>query len=202
MFVFPFSRYQADWQRSRDADLGRQPALHRHWGLIGEPATKWRSNAEVGYGLPAGRFVGTPSVGVGTSQYGRDYRFGYRLGLLERGALDFDLKVSGTRRESAMTPEPDPAACRIIRVVGESMEPTLPDGSAILIHVGSTERRDSKIFVVQIGDELIVKRLLNDPKAGWLLFSDNPDKTAWPTRPWPDDAAIVGEVKWLGRTFT
>ena len=27
-------------------------------------------NAEVGYGLPAGRFVGTPSVGVRTSQTG------------------------------------------------------------------------------------------------------------------------------------
>ena len=64
-------------------------------------------NAEVGYGLPAGRFVGTPSVGVGTSQYGRDYRLGYRLGLLERGALDFGLDVSGMRRESTMTPEPD-----------------------------------------------------------------------------------------------
>jgi hypothetical protein len=57
--------------------------------------------------IPAGRFVGTPSVAVGTSQYGRDYRFGYRLGLLERGALDFGLDVSGTRRESTMTPEPD-----------------------------------------------------------------------------------------------
>ena len=56
-------------------------------------------NAEVGYGLPAGRFLGTPSAGVGTPQYGRDYRFGYRRGLLGRGALDFDLEVSGTRRE-------------------------------------------------------------------------------------------------------
>ena len=64
-------------------------------------------NAEVGYGLPTGRFVGTPNVGIGTSQYGRDYRFGYRLGLLERGALNFGLNVAGTRRESTMTPVPD-----------------------------------------------------------------------------------------------
>ena len=39
-----------------------------------------RLDAEVGYGLPVGRrFVGTPTVGVGTSAHGRDYRLGYRL---------------------------------------------------------------------------------------------------------------------------
>ena len=52
-------------------------------------------NAKVGYRVQAGRLVGTPSVGVGTSQYGHDYR----LGLLEPGALDIGLDVSGTRRE-------------------------------------------------------------------------------------------------------
>ena len=36
-------------------------------------------NAEVGYGLPVGRFVGTPRVGFATSDYGRDYRLGYNL---------------------------------------------------------------------------------------------------------------------------
>ena len=67
-----------------------------------------RLDTEVGYGLPIGRrFVGTPSVGVRTSQYGRDYRLGYRPGLLERAALDFGLDAAGTRRESTMTLEPD-----------------------------------------------------------------------------------------------
>ena len=34
-----------------------------------------RLDGEVGYGLPVGsRFVGTPRVGFGTSEYGRDYR--------------------------------------------------------------------------------------------------------------------------------
>ncbi len=45
-----------------------------------------RVDAEVGYGLPVGaRVVGTPRVGVATSQYGRDYRVGYGLGVLDRG---------------------------------------------------------------------------------------------------------------------
>ena len=60
-------------------------------------------NAEVGYGLPVGaRFVGTPRVGLATSQYGRDYRFGYGLGVLEQESLSFELGVDAQRRESPM----------------------------------------------------------------------------------------------------
>ena len=94
-----------------------------------------------------------------------------------------------------------PAMCRIIRVVGESMEPTLPDGCAILINRDSQVPRDGKIFVIRIGDELVVKRTVKDPEAGWLLLSDNPNKRAWATRPWPEDAEIIGEVKWVGRSL-
>ena len=56
-------------------------------------------------------------------------------------------------------------------------------------------------FAIRTGDELIVKRLALDQKLGWLLESDHPDRTKWPTKPWPDDAAIVGEVRWVGRSL-
>ena len=48
-----------------------------------------RSRAEVGDGLPVGRrFVGTPTVGVGTSAHGRDDRLGDRLsGARQPGSL-------------------------------------------------------------------------------------------------------------------
>ena len=92
--------------------------------------------------------------------------------------------------------------CRIVRVAGEAMEPTLPDGALILINTESTERRDGRIYVLRIGEEMLVRRLIHDPDADWLLHSDNPDKAAWPTQPWPKNAITVGEVRWLGRTFT
>ena len=59
-----------------------------------------------------------------------------------------------------------PAICRIIRVTGESMEPTLPDGCAILIDLASKNQKDGKIFGIRIGDELVVKRTVLDPDAG------------------------------------
>ena len=65
-----------------------------------------RVDAEVGYGLPVGaRFVGTPRVGLTTSPYGRDYRVGYGLGVLEQGQVSFELGVDAQRRESPMQGE-------------------------------------------------------------------------------------------------
>ncbi len=62
-----------------------------------------RVDAEVGYGLPLGaRFVGTPRVGLTTSPYGRDCRFGYGLGALEQGKVSFELGVDAQRRETPM----------------------------------------------------------------------------------------------------
>ena len=62
-----------------------------------------RLDGEVGYGLPVGsRFVGTPRFGVGTSEYGRDYRLGYSLGALGGEGTAFELGVEAHRRESPM----------------------------------------------------------------------------------------------------
>ena len=91
--------------------------------------------------------------------------------------------------------------CRIVRVAGEAMEPTIPDGGLILINTEGTEHRDGRIYVLRIGEEVLVRRLIHDPEADWLLHCDNRDKVAWPTLPWPENAITVGEVGWLGRTF-
>ena len=62
-----------------------------------------RLDGEVGYGLPVGsRFVGTPRVGFSTSEYGRDYRVGYALGVLDREGLKSELGVDAQRREGPM----------------------------------------------------------------------------------------------------
>ena len=62
-----------------------------------------RLDTEVGYGLPIGsRFVGTPRAGVRTSEYGRDYRIGYGMQVLEQGKLNLQLGVDAERRESPL----------------------------------------------------------------------------------------------------
>ena len=94
-----------------------------------------------------------------------------------------------------------PKNCRVIEVVGESMEPTLADGCSILIDLSSSDPYPKGLFVMRTEDELIVKRLMHDQEAGWLLVSDNPDKKTYPTRPWRSDTRILAEVKWQGGGF-
>ena len=92
--------------------------------------------------------------------------------------------------------------CRVIGVIGESMEPTLAEGCSILVNHASRRRHLGHIYVVRTGDGLVVTRAGRDSSGAWLLVSDNPDKLTWPNRPWPPDAEIVGEVRWAARTLT
>ena len=90
----------------------------------------------------------------------------------------------------------DARRCHIMGVVGESMEPTLPDGCSILVNGENRDLEDGKVFVIRTGDELLVKRTLKH-KTGWLLSSDNPDKRTWPTMAWAGNEQAVGEVRWV-----
>ena len=74
----------------------------------GGPAPSSRFDADFGYGLPVGsRLVGTPKLGIGTSERARDYRLGYQLTLLQDAAVRFELGVDATRREALRQGEED-----------------------------------------------------------------------------------------------
>ena len=88
--------------------------------------------------------------------------------------------------------------CRVIGVKGESMEPVLPDGCSILVDHNRRHRRVGHIFVVRGEDGLVVKRAGKGEDGRWLLLSDNP---LWKPLPWPGNAEIIGEVKWMARTL-
>ncbi len=71
-------------------------------GLGGRrPAAGARFDTELAYGLPVGgRLVGTPLFGIRTSATSRYYQLGYKLAVLQRGAMNFELGVAAQRRES------------------------------------------------------------------------------------------------------
>ena len=62
-----------------------------------------RLDARVGYGMALldGHFTGTPELGLGLSEAGRDWRLGWRLGLAETKRVAFNLRLEGTRWEPA-----------------------------------------------------------------------------------------------------
>ena len=91
----------------------------------------------------------------------------------------------------------NPNQADVIKVTGDSMEPTLPDGCSILVDHARKTRRKGRIYVLQSEEGPIVKRAGRE-KSGWQLISDNP---YWPPAPWPGDAQVVGEVIWVARTL-
>ena len=93
----------------------------------------------------------------------------------------------------------DPKQCVIIRVAGESMEPTLMDGASILVDRNRTRRRAGHIYVIRTDDGLVAKRLVRDEASTWFLNSDYPK---WPPIPWSNDMEIIGQILWTARTLT
>ena len=92
----------------------------------------------------------------------------------------------------------DPEQSNIIRVRGASMEPTLPDGCSILVDRKRREPQDGRIYVMRTMDGLVVKRVGRDEEGNWRIESEHP---GWPPVPWSDTTEIVGEVRWVARTF-
>ena len=68
-----------------------------------------RLELRLGYGVAAfgDRFTGTPELGVGLSPESRDYRLGWRLGLVPGGPSSFELGIEATRTEPAADAEPE-----------------------------------------------------------------------------------------------
>jgi phage repressor protein C with HTH and peptisase S24 domain len=93
-----------------------------------------------------------------------------------------------------------PEDLSMIKVQGDSMEPTLSDGDDLLVDAGdSIGRLRDGIYVLRREDTVIVKRVAVNPFARKAMIkSDNP---AYPD--WPDcDLAtldVVGKVVWAGR---
>ena len=92
----------------------------------------------------------------------------------------------------------DATLAAIIGVRGESMEPTLPHGSAILVDRGRRRRRVGSIYVVRSEDGLLVKRAGKADSGEWQLVSDHLE---WPAVPWPARAEVIGQVRWMARTL-
>ena len=101
----------------------------------------------------------------------------------------------------ALTPAKS-ASLSIVRVLGDSMEPTLSDGDEVLVDASDhgARLRDG-IYVLRTDDVLAVKRIAIKPGARQItVASDNP---AYPT--WNDmdrsEVHVVGRVIWFGRAL-
>ena len=87
-----------------DALLGRETLAGLAANDNGDTtASAGRLEAELGYGIAMfdGGFTGTPHLGVGLTETGRDYRLGWRLTSARRGDPGFEINLDATRSEAA-----------------------------------------------------------------------------------------------------
>lgn len=95
-----------------------------------------------------------------------------------------------------------PERLAIIRAKGDSMEPTISNNEKILISLCNGESLRDGIYVLRIGESLLVKRLQFDPFGGLKIISDNPvygEQVV--TKEQRQDVHIVGRVVRVGKKF-
>jgi phage repressor protein C with HTH and peptisase S24 domain len=79
-----------------------------------------------------------------------------------------------------------------INVTGESMNPTIKEGSIILIDRGKTTYQEGKIFALNVSGNLFIKRLVMNTRNGYDLISDN--NLIAPQSVNIDEVVIVGKI--------
>lgn len=127
------------------------------------------------------------AVGLGSSAEAQDYAETHKL----------KFRAESLRRKGLR-----PQALCVFYGVGESMEPRIRSGDAVLFDTADTRPRDGYIFVVQLGSEINVKRceILDDAV---YFRSDNPaGDHSWRKPKRMDNAkcpiTILGRVRWIG----
>ncbi len=91
--------------------------------------------------------------------------------------------------------------CSVIRARGDSMSPTIPDAALLIIDHSQSEVSNGCIMVINVGDDLLVKRVRRRLDGLIDLISDNP---AYPPETIGADRIqqlrIVGRVVYFCRT--
>jgi phage repressor protein C with HTH and peptisase S24 domain len=96
-----------------------------------------------------------------------------------------------------------PERLALIHVRGESMVPTLAPGDVILVERNHGATVSDGVYVIRMGEALLVKRVQLLPEGALMVTSDNPAYQPFRVslREPQADFAIVGRVVWAGRRF-
>lgn len=85
-----------------------------------------------------------------------------------------------------------------VTVDGSSMEPTIPDGSTVLINMRAKSILPGKIYAFRLDGQLLIKRLYHDSRGTVTARSDNPEFDDLRISDDCADFEILGRAFWMG----
>lgn len=117
-------------------------------------------------------------------------------GLMPDDSADFQCAF---RRDWIKKRGGKPANMSLIKVSGDSMEPTLLSGDLVMVdHSRTIVTHQGGIYAIAIGSEIMIKRIQDlFPQNKLRILSDNPHYE--PIDADPDQVKINGKVIWFGR---
>ncbi len=90
----------------------------------------------------------------------------------------------------------------IITAKGDSMSPTINDGSILLINTNYKRVESGRVYAIAVDDQVRVKRLFIGIGGDCRIVSDNPNKMLYPDETISPEILeklhIIGRVVWMG----
>jgi Predicted transcriptional regulator len=91
---------------------------------------------------------------------------------------------------------------KIFEVAGDSMTPTLDDGDMIMVNTTEKDVQTGRVYLLRIGEDLMVKRLETRPGGVMMIRSDNPDYDDIPVNLHEvTDVEVFGRMVWSCREY-
>lgn len=90
---------------------------------------------------------------------------------------------------------------RVVACRGDSMAPTIPEDSTLLVDISQNNFVREGIYVIRLDGHLFAKRLQRGQGGAILVISDNTMYSPIPVLPGQKDLQIIGKVVWLGHTM-
>ena len=91
---------------------------------------------------------------------------------------------------------------KIFEVAGDSMEPLLSDSDLIMVNIRDKDVRTGRVYLLRIGEDLMVKRLEIRPGGVLLIRSDNKEYEDIPVNLHEtQDVEVFGRMVWSCREY-
>jgi hypothetical protein len=95
--------------------------------------------------------------------------------------------------------EIDPASLRMMKMNDPSMSASISVGDELIIDLSDTTPADGKIFAMQLGTTLRVRRLTQESQGKWMIRCDTLDKMRYPdVALLESEFSLIGRVAWTG----